>query len=113
VNIKRGHVYTANLNPRFGTEAGKIRPVLAVQTDLINADHPSTLVCLLTSKIDPRVEVLRVHLRKGEAGLDRSSDVMIDQIRAIDNRRLRKEVGKLSSLHMAEVEERLKIVLDL
>lgn len=113
MNIKRGHIYTADLNPRFGTEPGKVRPVLVVQTDLINTDHPSTLVCLLTSKVRPEAEILRVHLRKDEAGLDRPSDVMVDQVRAIDNRRLKKKVGGLSPTRLSEIDEKLRIVLDL
>lgn len=113
MNIKRGHIYTADLNPRFGTEPGKVRPVLVVQTDLINTDHPSTLVCLLTSKVRPEAEILRVHLRKDEAGLDRPSDVMVDQIRAVDNRRLKKKVGSLSPTRLSEIDEKLRIVLDL
>lgn len=113
MKIKRGHLYTADLNPRFGTEPGKVRPVLVLQTDLINSEHPSTLVCLLTTKVRPEAEILRVHLRKGEAGVDVDSDVMIDQLRAIDNRRLKKEIGKLSPARLEEVESKLKIVLDL
>lgn len=111
--IRRGHIYTADLNPRCGTEAGKIRPVLVLQTDLINTSHPSTLVCLLTSLVKPEVEVLRVHLRQGEGGLKADSDVMVDQLRAIDNARFKKETGRLAPKRMAEVEEKLKVILEL
>ncbi|WP_106134456.1 type II toxin-antitoxin system PemK/MazF family toxin [Mongoliibacter ruber] len=45
--VKRFEVWLANLDPRFGTETGKTRPVLVVQTDLLNKVHPSTLVCSL------------------------------------------------------------------
>ncbi len=113
LKIKRGHLYTANLNPSYGTEPGKIRPVFVVQTDLINRDHPSTLVCLLTTKVRREAEILRVHLRKGEAGLAQDSDIMIDQWRAIDNRRLEKTMGKLSPSRLEEIEEKIKIILDL
>lgn len=113
MNIKRGHIYTADLNPRFGTEPGKVRPVLVIQTDLINGGHASTLVCLLTTQVRPEAEILRVHLRKGEGGLERPSDVMVDQIRAIDNRRLGKKVGGLSPMRVSEIDEKLRIVLDL
>lgn len=111
--IKRGHIYTADLNPRYGTEPGKIRPVLILQTDLINQVHPSSIVCLLTSQVRPEVELLRVHLKKGEAGLTHTTDILIDQIRAIDNQRLKKELGKLSSLRLKEVEEKIGLILDL
>jgi len=114
VKLKRGHLYTADLNPRFGTEAGKLRPVLVLQTDLMNdLLHPSTLICLLTSQTRLDIELLRVHLHKGEGGLDVPSDIMMDQLRAIDNRCFRKELGHLSSTRLSEVEEKIKIVLDL
>ncbi|HCL27480.1 MAG TPA: type II toxin-antitoxin system PemK/MazF family toxin, partial [Candidatus Latescibacteria bacterium] len=49
---QRGGIYLADLNPRRGTEPGKTRPVLVLQTDLLNgAGHPSTVVFPLTSRI--------------------------------------------------------------
>ncbi len=113
MTIRRGHLYAADLNPRFGSEPGKIRPVLVVQTDFMNDRHPSTLVCCLTTKVRPEAEFLRIHLKKSEGGLEEDSDIMIDQIRAIDNRRFRRELGKLSRQRMDHVEERIKAVLDL
>ncbi|MGB5479092.1 MAG: type II toxin-antitoxin system PemK/MazF family toxin, partial [Thermoanaerobaculia bacterium] len=45
VKIRRGALYLADLNPRRGTEPGKIRPILVIQSDLLNeAEHPSTWV---------------------------------------------------------------------
>ncbi len=113
MKIKRGHLYTADLNPKFGTEPGKIRPVLIIQTDLINQDHPSTLICPLTTKVRPEVEILRVHLKKGESGLRQDSDILIDQIRSIDNKRLRGMIGKLHFERLKEIEEKIKIILEL
>ncbi len=114
MKIKRGYLYTADLNPSQGTKPGKIRPVLVIQTDLMNEEaHPSTLVCLLSTQVRPEAEVLRVHLKKGEAGLLKDSDVIIDQIRVIDNRRFKEQMGKLSVNSLQEIEEKIKIVLDL
>jgi len=113
MKIQRGYLYTANLSPQFGTEPGKIRPVLVLQTDLINGMHPSTLVCCLTSQVRVEAQVLRVHLREGEGGLKKSSDIMIDQVRAIDNRRIQQAVGKLPSARLQEVEEKIRILFDL
>ena len=58
------HVYTADLNPRFGTEPGKIRPVVVIQTNLLNEDHPSTIICPITTKVHPEAKILRIHLKK-------------------------------------------------
>ncbi|MBI2980755.1 MAG: type II toxin-antitoxin system PemK/MazF family toxin [Deltaproteobacteria bacterium] len=114
MEIRYGHLYTADLNPRHGTEPGKVRPVLVIQTDLLNqTGHSSTLVCLLTTQVRAEADILRVHLKKGESGLKEDSDIMIDQVRAIDNRRLVKNIGKLSPFILKQVQERLKILFEL
>jgi len=86
----------ADLNPRRGTEPGKVRPVVVVQTDLLNGRHPSTIVCPVTSRVRPGAILLRVHLRAGVGGVSADSDVMVDQVRAVDNRRLLRQIGRLS-----------------
>jgi len=96
MEIKKGHVYIADLNPRIGTEPGKVRPVVVVQSDLLNGLHPSTVICPITTQVHPKARFLRVHLVIGEGGLKRPSDILVDQIRAIDNRRLVKTTGKIS-----------------
>ena len=111
MEIKKWHVYFADLNPRMGTEPGKVRPVVVVQTDLLNGLHPSTVVCPLTTKVQPRARFLRVHLAVGEAGLKEHSDIMVDQIRAIDNRRFLSHIGKISRRSQAKLAENLRILL--
>lgn len=71
MNPKRGWFYLADLNPRRGTEPGKVGPVLVVQTDLLNAAHPSTIILPATTNVEPEAKHLRVHLRKGEGGLEK------------------------------------------
>ena len=55
VRVRRGMLYLADLSPRLGTEPGKIRPVLVIQTDLLNeAKHPSTWVLPCTTRTPAR-----------------------------------------------------------
>ncbi|MDR6966795.1 mRNA interferase MazF [Flavobacterium arsenatis] len=107
-------IWIADLNPQIGTEAGKTRPVLVVQTNLLNKiPHPSTIVCPITTNIQSDSDILRVHLKKGMANLNEDCDVMMDQIRAIDNKRLIKKVGNVP-LHLIEkIKENLSIMMDL
>ena len=110
----RGEVWLASLNPKHGTEPGKTRPVLIVQAQaLLDAHHPSTLIIPLTTKLVNDTEPLR--LRVAAAGrLRRDSDLLIDQLRAIDNRRLvQGPVTRLPSTVMQRVDEAIKEVLDL
>lgn len=113
MKIKQFEIWIADLNPRMGPETGKIRPVIVVQTDLLNKEHPSTLICPITTNVKPDSEILRVHLKRSKFGLKEDCDVMIDQVRAIDNKRFVKKVGAVNSVTADKVRENLKIVLNL
>ena len=111
MKIKQYDIWLADLNPTRGTEPGKTRPVVILQTDLLNETHPSTIICPITTNVQPDADLLRVHLRKGQ--LDRLSDILVDQVRAVDNRRLIKRLGKLTSEQIVKLRSNIKIVLDL
>lgn len=113
MEIKQFEIWIADLNPRFGTETGKTRPVAIVQTDLLNKFHPSTVICPITTNVKLDSEILRVHLSKGFAKLKDNSDIMIDQIRAIDNKRLLKKIGELNQDEIDLIKTNLAIILDL
>jgi mRNA interferase MazF len=84
----RGEVWLANLDPRRGSEPGKTRPVLLVQAQaLLDAGHPSTVVVPLTTHLVDDAEPLRIRVPPAQR-LRRPSDLLIDQLRAIDNHRL-------------------------
>ena len=114
MSIKQYEIWLADLNPQIGTEAGKTRPVLIIQTNLLNQiPHPSTIVCPITTNVKKDSDILRVHIKKGEANLLQDCDVMIDQIRAIDNKRLMKKVGDLPINLIEKTKENLMIIIDL
>ncbi len=98
----RGEIWLANLNPGRGTEPGKTRPVLIVQAQaLLDAGHPSTLVIPLTTRLVDAAEPLRIRV-PATGRLKPDSDLLIDQLRAIDNARLTQ--GPLASLSEAQME---------
>jgi mRNA interferase MazF len=112
--FRRGVIYLANFNPSKGTEAGKIRPALIIQSDFLNGvGHPSTTVLPLTTRLLDEAQPLRFRVIARQR-LEKDSDVMIDQIRTIDNRRLIDGVlAELRNDELAVVEEYLAIVLGL
>ena len=113
MKIRRGSLYLADLNPHLGTEAGKVRPVLVVQTDLLNeAEHPSTWVLPCTTRLAGE-NLLRVPLPKGIAGNRQDCEIMIDQSRAIDNRRFVRVLRPLPGSILREVVEKLRRLGDL
>jgi len=114
MQIKRFEIWIADLNPQIGTEPGKTRPVLVVQTNLLNKVlHPSTIICPMTTNIQKESEILRVHVKKGTVNLSENCDIMIDQVRAIDNKRLIKKIGELPDNLSMQVRDNLSIILDL
>lgn len=111
MKIKQYDIWLAYLNPSRGTEPGKTRPVVIVQTNLLNDTHLSSIICPITSNVKPKIELLRVHLSKNQ--LDKLSDILVDQIRAIDNSRLIQKVGSLSQKQIQTLKQNITIVLDL
>ena len=111
---KRGEVWLADLNPRHGTEPGKTRPVLVVQAQaLLDAEHPSTLVVPLTTRLDDDAEPLRIRV-PASGKLRKESDLLIDQLRAIDNHRLVDgPLTRLSPAQLQKVDQALSEILDL
>lgn len=113
MKVRRGALCLADLNPRLGSEPGKVRPVLVVQTDLLNvAEHPSTWVLPCTTRLTGE-NLLRVELPKGIAGNREPCEIMIDQSRAIDNRRFVRVLGSLPRTILREVDEKLRRLGDL
>ncbi len=113
MKIKQFDIWIADLEPTRGSETGKVRPVLIVQTDLLNKIHPSTLICPITTNVQKASEILRVNINPGISNLKENSDIMIDQIRAIDIRRFIKKIGELPTSLRNRVKENIKIILDL
>jgi mRNA interferase MazF len=114
MSTKQFEIWIADLNPKIGTEPGKTRPVLIVQTNLLNKiPHSSTIICPITTNVKKDSEILRVHLKKGMANSHQACDIMIDQVRVIDNKRLIKRTGKLPKDLSEIVKENLLIVMDI
>ena len=110
---ERGEIWLADLDPRHGTEPGKRRPVLIVQARaLLQVGHPSTLVVPLTTRLIEDAEPLRIRVSQTE-GLVQESDALIDQLRAIDNRRLLKRLARPDDRTLALVNDALREVLEL
>jgi len=111
VKYKQYDIWLADLNPTVRTEPGKTRPVVIIQTDLLNDTHLSTIVCPMTTNVKPEVEILRVHLKKSQ--LPKLSDILVDQLRAIDNKRFLKKMGRFTREQIIQLKENLKVILDL
>jgi mRNA interferase MazF len=114
VEIRRGHVYIVDFNPRVRTKPGKLRPAVALQSDLVNqAGYPSTVVIPATTRLVEAAGILRLRAVQGQGGLAQDSDLLVGQLIAVANESFRHEIGVLPEDLMAEMERRVRIILGL
>ena len=113
MQIKRGEIFLANLEPTKGSEQKGIRPVLIIQNDLSNKFSPVTIIAVITSKIYKKEFPTNVFISKKDSGLDKDSTAMLNQIRTIDNIRLIRKIGLLDNFLMNKVDMAIKISLAL
>jgi mRNA interferase MazF len=110
--MRRGEIWTANLNPSHGREIGKIRPVLIVQADeLIDAGTPMVVVLPLTTHVYPQFKLWRVMVPARDRLRD-DCQVVVDQPRALDRTRIGDgPLTVLAPVELATVERSLRVVL--
>ncbi len=109
----RGTVYLAKLYPSKGTEPGKTRPVLVLQTNMLNhIGHTTVIIVPLTTKLLEGAYPLRYRIERRE-NLLHDSELLCDQIRAIDIQRLMPEkLVTLTKREMAEIEQQIQAILE-
>jgi mRNA interferase MazF len=113
MNIRRGEIYLAALDPTVGSEIAKTRPTVVISNDINNLYAATVTIVPLTSKAVEEVYPYEVFIPKGKAGLPKDSKVKANQIRTIDKRRLIKCLGMLDDRLVCSIEEAIKIHLNL
>jgi mRNA interferase MazF len=89
--INRFEVYLVNLDPTVGRDIKKTRPCLVVSPDEINHNIHTVIVAPLTTKGQQYPTRVQCHF-KGKDG-----QVVLDQVRTVDRRRLIKKLGKIDN----------------
>ena len=109
----RGGIYLAKLYPSKGHEPGKTRPVLVLQTNMLNhIGHTTIIIVPLTTQLIDDAYPLRYRIGKRD-NLRENSELLCDQIRAVDvNRLLSEKLASLSAREMLEVEQQIEMILD-
>ena len=107
--VSKGEIWLANLNPiKKNNEIGKIRPVLVFQNNELNHnDCPTTIIFPLSTYLINDAEPIRFRINKRDK-LKEDSDIVITQIRAIDNSRFIEKLGLLTNEELTKI----KILLD-
>ncbi|MDB5089530.1 MAG: transcriptional modulator of MazE/toxin, MazF [Mucilaginibacter sp.] len=112
---KQYEIWIADLNPSTGSEPGKIRPVVIIQSDLLNkTGHSSTIACSISSQHKEGVSFIRIAVEPtNDNGLLKKSYILCDQVRAIDLQRLKGRLGTLNQEAINQLNETLKAILSL
>ena len=108
---KRGEVWLVNWNPVRGSEQAGRRPALVIQNDVGNEKASTTIVAAISSSL--KIFPMNVKIEPPEGGLDSPSIVKTSQILTVDKKRLERRIGQLSKEKMEEVNEAIKLSLDL
>lgn len=113
MEIKRGDIVLANLEPVKGSEQGGIRPVLVIQNDVYNEHSPVLIVAAITSKEFSKEYPTNVFIKKEDSKLNHDSTILLNQIRTIDKSRIVNKLYSLNYFLMKKVDMAIKISLGL
>lgn len=109
VRVRRGEIYSAQLDPAIGHEQRGMRPVLVIQNDTGNQNSGTTIVAAITSRGKPHIPT---HvLLYGATGVSDGSCVMLEQIRTLDVSRIRQRLGRVSAAQMRSIDMALAVSL--
>ena len=113
MNIKRGSIYVAALDPVIGKEISKTRPVVVVSHDINNQYSGTVTIVPITSKNLQKIYPFEVLLAKGTENLTKSSKIKCNQIRTLDITRIVKFIGPLNKEIVKQIDTSIKIHLAL
>ena len=109
IQVKRGDIHYANLDPVVGRETGKTRPVLVIQNNIGNIYSPTTIVAVITEYSEKKAAYPICVATTKKDGLKKNSVINLAQIRTIDKKRFTTpKLGALSVDTMKEVDDALK-----
>ncbi|MBQ4265116.1 MAG: type II toxin-antitoxin system PemK/MazF family toxin [Clostridia bacterium] len=107
MEVIRGDIFIADLDPVIGSEQGGVRPVIIVQNDRGNRFSPTVICAAMTSKLNKNDLPTHVWIAAKESGLERDSLVLCEQIRTLEKRRLRAKAGHVEGLSLKRVDRAL------
>lgn len=108
----RGELWDVDLSPVVGHEQAGFRPALILSVDLFNTG-PAELVVVAPVTRTKRGVRWHVGIQPPEGGVTAESFVECENVRSISSKRLKRRRGKISAATLTQVEDRLRILLDL
>ena len=114
MTIEKGDIFLCDLDPVIGYEQGGKRPVLVVQNSTMNDPLHTIMIAPLTSNLKASRFLLTALIKAdSDSNLSQDSVALLFQIRAVDKRRLKQKIGKISSETLAKVNSAIALAFDL
>ena len=107
MEVLRGDIFIADLDPVVGSEQGGVRPVLIVQNDRGNRFSPTVICAAMTSRLGKADLPTHVWISRRDSGLTRDSLVLCEQIRTLEKTRLRSRAGHIGGMALSRVDDAL------
>lgn len=111
--LNRGTVVVIDLDPTSGHEQRGVRPCVAVSDPAVNTDQRFPLIAVVPVTGTPGDGALYPELSPGKSGLTRTSYALIDHLRSIDKRRIRRVFGRSTVAELARIDQGLALYLGL
>jgi mRNA interferase MazF len=113
VKLERGSLILLALDPVLGHEQRGMRPCVVVSSPAVASNQRYPLLVVIPVTGTPGEGALYPALEAGESGLRKRSWALVDQVRAVDKRRIRKVFGQLAAEELAQIDEGLRLFLGL
>ena len=113
MKLDRGTIVLVEFDPTVGHEQRGIRPCIAVSDPEVNADQRFPLIAVVPVTGTPGEGALYPQLSPGKSGLTKPSYALVDHLRSVDKRRIRRIFGRIATDELAAVDEGLGLYLGL
>ena len=113
MKLERGSLILVALDPVLGHEQRGMRPCVVVSSPAVASNQRYPLLGVIPVTGTPGEGALYPALEPGDSGLRKRSWALVDQVRAIDKRRVRKIFGQLPADELGKVDEGLRLFLGL
>ncbi len=113
MTVDRGSVVLVELDPTVGHEQRGVRPCIVVSDPTVNAAQRFALIAVVPVTGTVGTGALYPVLVPGTSGLIKESSALIDHLRAVDKRRIRRIFGTVYATELAAIDQGLELFLGL
>ena len=104
---RRGDLVTVAVQGNFG----KPRPALVIQSDLFNENHPTVMLCLVSSELR-EAPLFRLNVGPTEGnGLKLDSQIQIDKVMTVLREKIGPSFGRLDDATMLKINRALALFM--